>query len=182
MLTLSFSPHFPPHPLPINNCRDYSSFLPVQTQCMQFRIATDPSKELDPSLSSPFPSSSLSLFEAISTPANKGAVLFTGGPVWAMDWLPRPPAHHQYLALSAYRELDEVSISFPAFYILFLLLSYSRHLIPSPCSHSLSSPYTFSALLSANFPPYAKLVSFLSPRHIHLRPAYLVRVPSSCGI
>lgn len=41
----------------------------------------------------------------------KGGVFFTGGPVWAMDWLPvnGERAEH-YVALSAYKRLDEVII------------------------------------------------------------------------
>ena len=56
-------------------------------------------------------SSSLPLFQATLTATNRGAVMFTGGPVWAMDWLPQATSPSQWLALSAYKDLDEVKYS-----------------------------------------------------------------------
>ncbi len=38
-----------------------------------------------------------------------GAVLYTGGPVWSMDWLPvEGETTEHYVALAAYKGLDEV--------------------------------------------------------------------------
>ena len=38
-------------------------------------------------------------------------MLFTGGPIGAMDWVPVPHDHpQQYLALAAYRTVDEVGV------------------------------------------------------------------------
>lgn len=49
--------------------------------------------------------------------SNGTAMFFTGGPVWAMDWLctrdgqdtPTDVAGEQHLVLTAYRDYDEVS-------------------------------------------------------------------------
>ena len=40
----------------------------------------------------------------------EGAVMFVGGPVWCMDWLPvEGDDTEHYVALTAYRKLDEVN-------------------------------------------------------------------------
>ena len=64
------------------------------------------------------PDSTLPLFGAAES-TNGTAVFFTGGPVWAMDWLcmrdgqDTPTdvdvAGEQHLVLTAYRDYDEVS-------------------------------------------------------------------------
>ena len=42
---------------------------------------------------------------------SQDALFFTGGPIGAMDWVPVPNDHHQqYLALAAYKTVDEVGV------------------------------------------------------------------------
>ena len=55
-------------------------------------------------------SCSLGLFQAAPMEGLPGAIFFTGGPVWAMDWQPShtPSDDLQVVALSSYRDLDEV--------------------------------------------------------------------------
>ena len=98
-------------PLTSSEC---SSFLPLQRCSMQFRVAVELPQNCDQCSPSPPPSSSsLSLFQAVSSPNEDGAIFFTGGPVWAMDWLSRSESHHQFVAVASYRELDEVSCDTP---------------------------------------------------------------------
>ncbi len=54
---------------------------------------------------------SLNLFQAAPMDGLLGFMFFTGGPIWAMDWLPASSSKCQLFALSAYRDLDEVSAS-----------------------------------------------------------------------
>lgn len=91
--------------LPLSLYSEVSGFLPTRRKSMHFRGAsgtTDSTPDHTP----------LSLFQSAVCDASSGAVFFAGGPVWSMDWLPQSRAdttpHSQWLALAAYRELDEV--------------------------------------------------------------------------
>ncbi len=71
---------------------------------MSFVVATASSEEAK--------SHTLPLFTAHTTECEgvRGAVLFVGGPVWSMDWLPvQGERTEHFVALSAYSGLDEVS-------------------------------------------------------------------------
>lgn len=54
--------------------------------------------------------SSLPLFGSAASCDNGTAMFFTGGPVWTVDWLHTREGHvgEQYVALTAYRDYDEV--------------------------------------------------------------------------
>ncbi len=82
---------------------DLAMYLPECKQSMPFIVATKAeSEETEPH--------TLSLFSACEgCEGVTGAVMYTGGPVWSMDWLPvEGEATEHYVALAAYKGLDEV--------------------------------------------------------------------------
>lgn len=84
---------------------DLVDHLPECEQSMTFMVTTKGSEEAE--------SHTLPLFTAHHTAESEGvqgAVLSVGGPVWSMDWLPVGGERTEhFVALAAYRELDEVS-------------------------------------------------------------------------
>ncbi len=89
--------------------RDFGSFLPGSSKSILYRTSVQAHRKADPPGNT---DSSLSLFQSAPFSSDGkgggGAVFFAGGPVWAMDWLPSATPLSQWVALAAYKELDEV--------------------------------------------------------------------------
>ena len=79
---------------------DLALYLPECKHSMPFVVAAKGGSEEPESHTIP-------LFSACD--GVTGAVLYTGGPVWSMDWLPvEGETTEHYVALAAYKGLDEV--------------------------------------------------------------------------
>ena len=78
-------------------CSELESYLPAATQSMTY-VGGDSDAD-----------STLPLFGSMEF-SDGTAMLFTGGPVWAMDWLAgrEDGLGEQYVALTAYRDYNEV--------------------------------------------------------------------------
>ena len=89
---------------------ELASYLPTSKNSMNFAQEVDRGS----TAASVTADSTLPLFGSAET-SEGGAMFFTGGPVWAMDWLcvrdgrDTPTDGEQHLVLTAYRDYDEVS-------------------------------------------------------------------------
>jgi len=105
------------------------------------------------------PSRTLGLFQAAPMEGLPGAVFFTGGPVWAMDWRPghAPSEDLQVVALSSYREIDEVrvisvrSVGGVGLVRLYTMISEAAnsHLVGTSCKESEVDPVDADSLVIA---------------------------------
>lgn len=87
-------------------CSDLHSYIPETSQSIPFSVQSLKAEK------GGVADHTLSLFNSRElSPSLNGAMLFAGGPVWSMDWLPiSDSSMEQYVALCAYRGLNEVRL------------------------------------------------------------------------
>ena len=87
-------------------CSEFHSYIPEASQSIFFNVQSQKMEKEG------MADHTLPLFSSRElAPGVNGAMLFAGGPVWSMDWLPISDSSlDHYVVLCAYRGLDEVRL------------------------------------------------------------------------